>query len=86
MLLNCVDKSIDVKTNRSDNRINLTLGALIATVSGFALEYAADTREADDLARLVLIELLQGLPLEAKSSTGTFPELCCCIDRCQGAV
>lgn len=49
-----------MKTNRSDNRINTTLGELIATVSEFAFEYSADTREAYDLARLVLVELLKG--------------------------
>lgn len=49
-----------MRTNRSDNRINTTLGELIATVSEFAFEYSADTREAYDLARLVLVELLKG--------------------------
>ncbi len=48
-----------MKTNRSDNRINTTLGELIATVSEFAFEYCADPREAYDLARLVLVELLK---------------------------
>jgi hypothetical protein len=50
------ERIIDVKTNR----INTTLGELIATVSEFAFEYSADTREAYDLARLVLVELLKG--------------------------
>ena len=49
-----------MKPNTSDNRINTTLGELIATVSEFAFEYSADTREAYDLARLVLVELLKG--------------------------
>ncbi len=48
-----------MKTNRSDNRINTTLGELIATVSEFAFDYSGDTKEAYDLARLVLIELLK---------------------------
>ena len=48
-----------MKTNRSDNRINTTLGELIATVSEFAFKYSADRREAYDLARLVLVELLK---------------------------
>ena len=51
---------IGVKPNRSNNRINTTLGELIATVSECAFEYSADTREAYDLARLVLVELLKG--------------------------
>lgn len=37
------------------------LGELIATVSEFAFDYSADTREAYDLARLVLLELLKGV-------------------------
>ena len=53
----------------------------MATVSEFAFEYSADTREAYDLARLILVELLNGLPSKGESPTGTFPELCYCIDR-----
>lgn len=49
-----------MKTNRSDNRINTTLGELIATVSEFAFEYSADEKEAYDLARLILVDLLKG--------------------------
>ncbi|MGE5159776.1 MAG: hypothetical protein ACM3OF_16715 [Gemmatimonas sp.] len=48
-----------MKTNRSDNRINTTLGELIATVSEIAFEYSADEKEAYDLARLVLVDLLK---------------------------
>ena len=47
-----------MKTNRSDNRINLTLGELVATVSELAFEYSSDRKEAYDLARLVLVKLL----------------------------
>ena len=54
-----------MKTNRSDNRIDTTpLRELMATVSEFAFEYSADTREAYDLARLILVELLNGASLE----------------------
>lgn len=54
-----------MKTNRSDNRIDTTpLGELMATVSEFAFEYSADTRDAYDLARLILVELLNGASLE----------------------
>jgi hypothetical protein len=53
-------KGHDVKTNPSDNRVHTTLGELIAIVSEFAFEYSADTRQAYDLARLVLVELLKG--------------------------
>jgi hypothetical protein len=55
------ERIIDVKTNRSDNRIDTTLGELIAAVSECAFVYSADTREAYDLARLVLVELLKGV-------------------------
>ena len=56
-----------MKTNRSDNRINTTLGELIATVSELAFEYSADTREAYDLARLVLVELLKKVSFGSES-------------------
>lgn len=49
-----------MKTNHSDYKINTTLGELVATVSEFAFEYSADTREAYDLARLALVEMLKG--------------------------
>ena len=54
------ERIIDVKTNRSDNRINTTLGELIATVSEIAFEYSTDEKDAYDLARLVLVDLLKG--------------------------
>ena len=49
-----------MKANRRENRIDTTLGELIAAVSECAFEYSSDTREAYDLARLVLVELLKG--------------------------
>lgn len=49
-----------MRTNHSDNRINTTLGELIAAASECAFEYADDTKEAYDLARLVLVEVLKG--------------------------
>jgi hypothetical protein len=67
------ERIIDVETNRSDNRINTTLGELIATVSEFAFEYSADTREAYDLARLVLIELLKKASPEREIIDRHFP-------------
>ena len=48
-----------MKANRSENRIDTTLGELIAAVSECAFEYSTDTREAYHLARLVLVELLK---------------------------
>ena len=56
-----------METNRSDNRINTTLGELIATVSELAFEYSADTREAYDLSRLVLVELLKKVSFGSES-------------------
>ena len=56
-----------MKTNRSANKINTTLGELIATVSEFAFEYSVDTREAYDLARLVLVELLKKVSFGSES-------------------
>jgi hypothetical protein len=35
------------------------LPELVATISEFAFEYSTDTREAYDLARAILVELLQ---------------------------
>lgn len=62
-----------MKQNRSDNRLNTTLGELIATVSEVAFEYSADTREAYDLARLVLVELLKGASPGSKITGRHFP-------------
>jgi hypothetical protein len=55
-----------VKTNRSDNKINTSLGELIATVSEVAFEYSVDTGEAYHLACLVLVELLKGVSSESE--------------------
>jgi len=68
-----VIRIIDVKTNRGDNRINPTLGELIATVSEIAFEYSADTREAYDLARLVLVKLLKGASPKSEIIERDFP-------------
>jgi len=54
------ERIIEVKANRGENRIDTTLGDLIAAVSECAFEYSTDSREAYDLARLVLVELLKG--------------------------
>ena len=47
-----------MKGNRNDHRIDTTLGELIATISNVAFEYSDDTKEAYDLTRLVLVEIL----------------------------
>ena len=61
-----------MRTNRSDKRINTTLGELIAAVSESAFEYAANTREAYDLAHLVLVELLKGASPKSEIIEGNF--------------
>jgi len=69
-----VIRIIDVKTNLSDNKINTTLGELIATVSEFAFEYSADEKDAYDLARLVLAELLKGASRGSEIIDRHFPK------------
>ena len=48
-----------MKVNNNENRIDTTLGELIATVSEEAFEYSDDTKEAYNIARLVLVEILK---------------------------
>ena len=62
-----------MKTNRSANRINITLGEFIAIVSELVFEYSADTREAYNLARLVLVELLKRASPGSENLDGNFP-------------
>ena len=45
--------------SRSANRIDTTLGELIAAASEVAFEYSENDREAYRLARLALIEMLK---------------------------
>ena len=68
------ERIIDVKTNRSDNRINTTLGELIATVSEIAFEYSTDEKDAYDLARLVLVDLLKGASPGSEIIDPQFPK------------
>ena len=63
-----------MKTNRSDNKINTSLEELIVAVSEFAFDYSLDTREAYDLARLVLVELLKGATPGSEIIDRHFPE------------
>jgi uncharacterized protein YrrD len=46
-----------MKVNRNDHKIDTTLGELIATISDVAFEYSDDTKEAYELARLVLADI-----------------------------
>jgi hypothetical protein len=47
-------------------RIHTTVGDLIATVSEVAFEYAADPQEAYEIARLVLVKILEDASLRKK--------------------
>lgn len=55
-----------MKVNGNDHRIDTTLGYLIATISDVAFEYFPDTKEAYNLAHLVLVEILKGASLRSE--------------------
>lgn len=61
-----------MKINHNGNRIDTTLGELIAAISDVALEYSDDTKEADDLTRLVLMEMLQNASLKGEIINQSF--------------
>ena len=48
-----------IRARPNERRIHTTLGELIAATSEVALEYAADTEEACEIARLVLVKILK---------------------------
>jgi hypothetical protein len=48
-----------MKTNPNGDRIDTTLGDLIAAISEVAFDYSADTKEAYNLTRLVLAQILK---------------------------
>jgi hypothetical protein len=48
-----------MRVNRNDRRIDTTLGDLIATISDVAFEHSHDAKEAYELTRLVLLEILK---------------------------
>lgn len=54
-----------MKLNHSGNRIDTTLGDLIAVISDIAFEYTDDTDDAYRLAGLVLTEILKNTGLSA---------------------
>jgi len=55
-----------MKVNRRDQRIDTTLGELIATISDVAFEYSDDTKEAYHLSCLVLVKILRGASLRGE--------------------
>ncbi len=62
-----------MKINRNDNRVDTTLGELIAAISEAAFEYSDDTKEAYNLARLALVEILKSASPRSKSVDWRFP-------------
>ena len=54
-----------MKLNHNRNRINTTVGDLIAAITDAALEYTDNTKDAYRLASVVLVEILKNAPLSA---------------------
>jgi hypothetical protein len=54
---------LSMKTKRSGNRIDTTLGELIAAVSEAAFEYTDNRKEAYHCARLAVVAILKGASL-----------------------
>jgi hypothetical protein len=63
-------KGSDMKIIRHENRIDTTLGDLIAAISDVAFEYSADTKDAYQLAHIVLQEILKGTSLRGEILSG----------------
>jgi hypothetical protein len=55
-----------MKLRHHGNRIDTTLGELIAAISDVAFEYSDDAKEAYHLARLVLVKILKGASLRSE--------------------
>jgi hypothetical protein len=55
-----------MKKSHKRNRIDTTLGELIATISDIALANSDDAKEARELTRLVLMKILKGASLNGK--------------------
>jgi hypothetical protein len=62
-----------MKSSHNGNRIDTTLGDLIATISDVAFENSGDAAEAYELARLVLVEILKGTSLRRGMVNRNFP-------------
>jgi hypothetical protein len=59
-------KGSTMKLGHNGNRIDTTLGELIAAISDVAFEYSDDAKEAYYLARLVLVKILKGASLRSE--------------------
>ena len=55
------------------NKIDTTLGELMATVGEVAFEYSDNTQEAYKLARLVLVKILRGASPGSETIDRHFP-------------
>jgi hypothetical protein len=66
-------KGSSMKSSHNGNRIDTTLGDLIATISDVAFENSDDAQEAYELARLVLVEILKDTSLRGEIVNRTFP-------------
>lgn len=55
-----------MKVNRNDHKTDTTLGDLIVTIGDVAFESSDDTKDAYNLAHLVLVEILQGATLRSE--------------------
>lgn len=62
-----------MRANRKDRRIDTTLGDLIVTISDVAFENSRDTKEAYELTRLVLLEILKTASLRSEIVDPDFP-------------
>ena len=61
-----------MKKSHKRNRIDTTLGELIATISDIALANSDDAKEARELTRLVLMKILKAHLSTVKSLIGLF--------------
>jgi len=62
-----------MKINHDGNRIDTTLGDLIAAISDVAFEYSDDKKAAYHLTGLVLVEILKNTSLKGEIFNRPFP-------------
>ena len=62
-----------MKINRHENRIGTALGELIAAASEAAFEYCDDEKDAYDLTRLFLVEILKSRSPGSETMDRHFP-------------
>lgn len=55
-----------MQSNQNGNRIDIILRELIATISDVVFENSDDEKEAHDIARLVLVEILKDTALKSE--------------------